>query len=347
MSNKFFSKIMQKISLFLVLVVLLISCRPDNTNLKRQSAIASSLDSQQYELQYLGNFEHFDTLTNIFHDSISLDLAKKANQTFDVFASAANNLESMFEEGSHYITISELNSLQKDAYDKSVASLLVFYDAYNALVEYTNKFQPSPIIYTSFLINKGSTFGYHGFAFFDSDNNLINCRLFLNDEYKVLSSFIHHAKSSDYTFLTDTISRHISYPGFMASSEKADFEKYVNDRNSAIHIFRYVPEPYVPSTSDETVSSSVSSDFPANANLYRVKKQCGATYTKEANQRFTKYANANDLTSIDNMILNGEIEILNADDIVMMIDCGFSLSQVKTKRGTLLYVDTSSIKKID
>lgn len=329
-------------------MILFASCSYENPNLKRQSAIANSIDAQQYELQYLGDFEHLDTVTNILHDSISLNLAENVRETFSSFAKDANNLESLFDEGSHDIKISKLNSSQKAAYDKSISSLVKFYDAYNALVEHTIKFRPIPTHYSSFSIDKKSVFGYQGFAFFDSDNNLLSRKLIHNEDYKSLSSFILHAKSADFSFLTDTISGLLFFPGFRVPSNKLDFVNYLNDGNSIIHINRCVLEPYVPTNNNDAISSSTySSDFPTNANLYRVKEQCGATYTKEANKRFTKYANANDLSSIDNMVLNGEIEILNAGDIVMMIDIGFFLSQVKTKRGTLLYVDTSSITKID
>lgn len=334
--------------LIFVITVALTSCtNPQAAKLKRQQEITKSLDPQKYEIQYLGEFAHYDTLSNVLHDSIALNLASAVSKKFNDFGQNVHYFDQQFDEGHHNMRISKLTKIQREAYNRVVLSLSDFYKAYSSLIDYLASYQPKSQNYVTFTIDRNSFAGYRGVAYFDNENNLLNRKLIRNEEFKGIASFINHAKMKEYSFVTDTIACHISFPDYSAPDNLELFNQYIADTNSIIEFYTYKPKPYTPPTSTETSSSTASSDFPSGANLYRVKKQCGATYTKEANDRFTKYANANDLSSIDNMILNGEIEILNADEVVMMIDCGFALSQVKTRRGKILYVDTSSITKMN
>lgn len=100
---------------------------------------------------------------------------------------------------------------------------------------------------------------------------------------------------------------------------------------------------------ERNVESSVEINRMTAANSadpYVVKRgPVGATYTKEASERFAQYSIHNDTYAIDKMITDGEIIILNEGDIVSMIDIGFMLSKVRTSTGAEVWIDTDLLKK--
>ena len=75
------------------------------------------------------------------------------------------------------------------------------------------------------------------------------------------------------------------------------------------------------------------------------KEVCGATYTKDAMKRYTKFAINDNYKAINFMILSGELIVLRRGQVVTMLDHGFLLSYIMLSNGWKVYTDTENLTK--
>lgn len=332
---------MRREYILITILLLLSSCVPDNIKFRtdRQTHIAGILDSQvkdgttnwEYELQA-------DSTREVRHDSIAVRLAIDLANKYSSFHKIETSMEELFPEGVTNTTVGKLNEKQLELY-KLMASLLPQIAELRAELRHRiEDFKPS---YAPVIKVKTRVPGTFHYFFFNGKNELV--------------SHLQHEDS--YAFNLDEIfaefkgdeNAHSFYASTFANSVNnldsiRDYDNLI-EKSTPVHVVRYVfnsEETNAYSTTDKKESSP----FPSGANLYEVTKQTYVTSTKDGYDRLIELANANDLSGIDLMVVNGEIGILNPGDKVMMLDIGLAVSKVKNKHGKVIFVDTGSIHKI-
>lgn len=331
--------------LYLIAILLLMSsCVPDNirNRAERQEVIADILGAQtengsinwQYELQV-------DTIKEVRYDSIAVRLAINLVAKYDSYRKLESEMEKLFPEGHTNTTVGRLTEQQLDIYKKLVNMLPQIVKMRVELRQRIENFKPSyaPVVKVK-TVKANSPVSFHYF-FFNEKNEMVShlqtgC---FSGEEDVFKEFL--GENNRTNFYASTFSKSIDNIDSIS-----DFDCFLN-KSTPVYIFRYVYHPEEIHNSYSSTYKEEPSVFPSGANLYEVKKQTYVTSSRDGYDRLIEYANANDLSSIDMMVVNGEIGILNVGDKVMMLDIGFAVSKVKNKHGNVVFVDTGSISKLD
>lgn len=274
-------------------------------------------------------------ISDIRLDSIAVKLAMEIGLKQQAFKQVDDKLCKLFPEGNTDITVGELNEKQLAIYKQLPPILLEIARLRKQLKDRIANFKPSinPVV----IVNPQGYKSRHYF-FFNKENELVthfyDDNTFLTEG--VFKEFVDEDKNEK--FYLPTLYEAVENIDTVSSIA------YLYSKSTPLKLFHY--EIHVDNSTSYTRNEQ-SSPFPAGANLYVVKKRAYATSTKDGYDRLVEYSNANDLSSIDYMVVNGEISILNPGDEVMMLDCGFMVSKVKNKNGYVVFVDTGSIRKKD
>ena len=329
--------------LYLIAILLLMSSCVEYIRNRtcRQEVITDILGAQtengsmnwQYEL-------HLDTIKEVRYDSIAVRLAINLATKYDSYRKLESEMEKLFPEGHTNTTVGRLTDQQLDIYKKLVNMLPQLVKMRVELRQRIENFKPSyaPVVKVK-TVKVNSPVNFHYF-FFNEKNEMVShlqtgC---FSGEEDVFKEFLGE---NNRTFYASIFSKSLD-----TIDSISDFDSLLN-KSTPVDIFRYIYHSKEITNTDSNTCNEESSVFPSGANLYEVKKQTYVTSSRDGYDRLIEYANANDLSSIDMMVVNGEIGILNVGDKVMMLDIGFAVSKVKNKHGNVVFVDTGSIRKLD
>ncbi len=303
---------------------------------ERQDKISEILGPQnvnggtqwRYELQQ-------DTIKDVHFDSIAVKTAIELGIMMHEYRCLNAALEELFPEGKTKTTVGKLTDKQLGVYKKIVALLPEIVRLRAILKGRITTFKP---VFQSVIIINTNKYGTKHYFFFNEDNELV-CH-FLDENSRQTEEIFEEFTENDsiHTFYLSSLSDAIDN-----IDNFTDFDS-LYEKTVPLNIDRYVFHCDNTTSASSYTSRSSASPFPAGANIYVVKKQTYVTTTKDGYNRLIEYANSNDLSSIDYMVLNGEVGVLNPGDEVMMLDCGFAVSKVKNKDGQIVFVDTGSIK---
>lgn len=328
---------------FAAIILLLNSCVPESVERRsnRHDVITEILGPSHPEGLNKDGFYNWiyetrqDTIKNIQLDSIAVILAMELGNKERACKKLNSQLEELFPEGTTNTTVGKLTSKQLNIYKQMVNMLGDILLLRAKLKERISSFKP--MIIPVAIVNQTNLNIRHYFFFNDKDELTTH----LTDENKyytegVFKEFLEHSEIDQ--FYLSSLSNAINDIDTLQSVD------FLYKNSTPLHFYRYVyyPEPEI---QINRTSVEEHSPFPSGANLYVVTKQTYGTSTREGYDRLVEYANANDLSSIDYMVVKGEISILNQDDEVMMLDCGFMVSKVKNAFGYIVFVDTGSIRK--
>lgn len=326
----------------LIILLLFSSCVPDT--------IRNRNDRHEYITELLGpqvkegitNWDYVlcsDSTREVRNDSIAVRLIIDLSNKYSSYRKLETSLETLFPEGETNTIVGKLNAKQLEIYKKMVDLLPQMAELRLELKRRIGEFKPS---YAPVSIVKTRTSDTLHCFFFNGRNELVSHLQYENtyafDLDKIFADFMGERYDPFYA------------PTFANSVECLDsiseFD-YLIEKSTPVYVYRYVSHSEEANDYPSAKNTDVTSAFPNGANLYEVTKQTYVTTTRDGYDRLINHANANDLSGIDLMVVNGGIGILNPGDVVMMLDIGFAVSEVKNKHGNVIFVDTGSIRKMD
>ena len=366
---------MQRKIIIFVLSIIGLVVYADET--KRQNIIHDIVTKE------LGSNTYIQTIESNFKDSVNVQpydsvCIRQAIRAWDGFMDFAGNFVefkvNLFPNSNKYSpSLLSIDNLEK--YQFYTTRMRNSLDEYRRLIELVSTYVP----YQTRRVNElhevkngnGEALQYRAIYFFNDNDDLE--RYFWFDKMKEIStvSMIERAKNHDFQFIETALERlNIKFdPEFMTylvSSEdteynKEEVQKLKTQRRSQVKL-QSIKRNQASSRGSATVSTGNSTCSNTNQSnsrqvgtshtpIYNVqqyvvtKDVCGATYTKDAMKRYTKFAINDNYNAINYMIANGELIVLRRGQVVTMLDHGFSLSYIMLSNGRKVYTDTENLTK--
>ncbi|GEM_PF-2303217 len=332
----------------------------------------------------LGSNTYVQTIESNFQDSINVQpydsvCIQQAIRAWDGFIDFASNFAEfkvyLFPNSDKYSPsgLSTDNLVKYQLYTTSMRNSL---NEYRRLIELINAYVP----YQTRRVNEsyevkngdGKILEYRAIYFFNDNDDLERYFWFDKMKEKNTVGMIELARNHDFQFIETALERlNVKFdPEFMTyliSSEdteynKTEIQKLKTQRKSQIKRQSIKKgQAYSKTTSSATTNGNYNSKTSSQSSIRQVgtshtpvydivqyvvtKEVCGATYTKDAMKRYTKFAINDNYKAINFMILSGELIVLRRGQVVTMLDHGFLLSYIMLSNGWKVYTDTENLTK--
>jgi hypothetical protein len=324
-----------------------------------------------------------DIKQTVFQDSVNINpgdsvcfiQAIKAWDAINDFIDAAAHFIVLFPEGTKEYKPELLSNNDLDKYEFYTKEMRKNLGQYRKLIDIVSAYQPYQYRRTVEIYAEkngdGQIMYYAGIYFFDSEDNLERYLWFDQIRWTMANSLIKYAMEHDFEFLNAGLKKcRINFGesllAYVASdddgsvfnadeiqhikqSRKSQVKKQSIRANNARNAGTSTGSSAKVSTqtkSSNTTSTSYSSNNYVSGVQYVVTKDvCGATYSKNAMKTFTKYSINDDSQGINYMLATGQLVVLRRNQVVTMIDLGYSLSKIRLANGAIVYTDTENLMK--
>ena len=366
---------MKKILLYILFSILVLPISA--TEVKRDSIINAIINFEIGRVPTLkkemSTFK--DSINDFPMDSIRLRQAVIQCNGVQDFIKNMASLVCLFPQGTTSFDYKNLPTYKLDNYQLYATGMKKWLSQYRKLVEQVDNYVPYQYRRVtekySTLNGNGETKKYVAVYYFNNNDDLERYFWFDEEKWNMATGMINYAVNHDYTFIEKLIAIlgfqfNESLMTYLMGGEEVQFNreelnKLIKSREEQAK--RESSSNGFQNSTSNKVHTSKNSSNPRNqqANTQRlntprtvkmhgpkymvIKDVCGATYTKEAMKKFTKYAINNNTSGIDYMIVSGQLTVLSRGQEVTMLDLGFITSQVQLSNGAIVYVDTECLRK--
>ena len=356
-----------KMKKFFLLICLFIPCIFVSADEAKRSDIIEKI-----KLKELRSDRSLQTLASSFkdsiqdnpYDSVCTRQSLRALDGLDKFIDEFADFVVLFPYGTKDFSPENLPQGKAAEYEHYVNNMRACLGEYRALVDTVQNFTPyrSRRVFEIYSVKNGNQ--YAGLYFFDDDDNLQSYFWFDQQRLSLMYGMIQRAKDHDFTFIEEMVGN-AGYKldnkllAFLMSEGDTKFDNSEIRELANASSARYNRTNSTSNGSSALSGASGQQQSGSNAkdaanNFIKTfgkkyvvtKKVCAAAYTKEALERFTQYALDDDYDSINNMLLRGELLILNEGNVVTMVDFGTSLSKVKLPNQRVVITDSSNLKAL-
>lgn len=362
---------MNKICFLLIFLLITLSCYADDA--KRKKAINNII---KYEL---GANLNVETITSSFKDSVNVHpfdsvCIRHAIYAWDGmydFIDKFAHFVALFPEGTKNFSPKNLDVSNLDKYEPAIKSMRKSLNHYRTLITKVEEYKPyrTRRVYQDYNVKngKGEVLRYRAFYFFNNDDEIE--RYFWFDKLKLDGAYTMILYAKDHSF--EIVEKILEVAGYqlnpklmtyILSEKEIEYDRkelviYANRLKKRMKFQQIKANNNIeksqitqPSQNQPNQRTTQKVDnkylYTFKGEQYRVVKDlCGATYTKEAMEKFTKYAIANNTSMINYMLACGELVALKRNQVVTMVDKGFIISRVMLPNGSILYTDTENLSK--